>query len=181
MLYDLSEHRHRFAVWAAARASQRGFTTVENLRHALEATDIRSAMSSPKFLQVGSLEFEDLHRSWCSSICSALNQRRTPNVTYGRAAKLVAVYLKARVIMGEGANTPLGHNMHPPIDRILLQKLAVSSRIESPHQTEWRNINWTQLDEPEYYKLIAQLREVLPRDIPFWMLEEHWSPAEYDE
>jgi hypothetical protein len=34
------EHRHRFAVWAAARAAQRGFVTVEKLRDALEATDI---------------------------------------------------------------------------------------------------------------------------------------------
>jgi hypothetical protein len=38
--YDVFEHRHRFAVWAAARAAQRGFVTVEKLRDALEATDI---------------------------------------------------------------------------------------------------------------------------------------------
>jgi len=42
MPYDLAEHRHRFAVWAAARAAQRGFTTVKNLRAALQAADIRA-------------------------------------------------------------------------------------------------------------------------------------------
>ena len=46
MSYDLSEHRHRFAIWAAARASQRGFTTVENLRNALESTDIQDVLKN---------------------------------------------------------------------------------------------------------------------------------------
>jgi hypothetical protein len=34
--YTIDIHRHNFAVWAAARAAQRGFTTVENLKAALE-------------------------------------------------------------------------------------------------------------------------------------------------
>jgi len=181
VLYDLSEHRHRFAVWAAARASQRGFTTVENLRYALEATDIRSAISKPEFFKLRASEFEALHRRWCTAICSALDQREVRNVRYGRAAKLVAVYLKATVIMGGGADTPVGSSIHPPIDRTLLQKLAASARILSPHQTAWRKTRWTQLRESEYYTLIAQLREVVPRDSPFWMLEEYWNATEDEE
>ncbi len=97
MSYDLPEHRHRFAVWAAARASQHGFTTVEPLRDALQATDIRKVLSAPQTLQLSALQFDALHRRWCSSICSSLGQRRIAKVTYGRAAKLVAVYLKAIV------------------------------------------------------------------------------------
>jgi hypothetical protein len=179
--YDLLEHRHRFAVWAAARASQRGFTTVENLRGALEDTDIRSAPLNSEVLQLHSSAFEDLHRRWCTSICSALTRRGIPAVPYGRAAKLVAVYLKTTVIMGEGADTPLGHSIHPPVDRTLLRKLAASPRIQSPHKTAWCNTNWTQLGESEYYTLIAQLREVVPSDLPFWMLEEYWNASEDEE
>src|SRR6267143_943914 len=55
--YDLSEHRHRFAVWAAARASQRGFTTVDRLRAALEATDILRILESPATLQLDAAGF----------------------------------------------------------------------------------------------------------------------------
>jgi hypothetical protein len=102
-------------------------------------------------------------------------------VTYGRAAKLVAVYLKTTVILGGGAYTPLGHSIHPPIDRTLLQKLGASPRVRSRHQTAWRNTSWTQLGESGYYTLIAQLRKVVPQDLPFWMLEEYWGVSEDEE
>ena len=110
-----------------------------------------------------------------------LNQRGIRTVKYGRAAKLVAVYLKTMVIVGEGADTPLGHSIHPPIDRTLIQRLAASPRIQSPHKTAWRNTSWTQLGESEYCTLITQLREVVPRDLPFWMLEEYWNASEDEE
>lgn len=181
MPYDLSEHGHRFAVWAAARAAQRGFTTVENLRDALQSTGIRNAVANPESLELRLSGFEALHRQWCSSICSALRHRRIPSGTYGRAAKLVAVYLKATVIMGDGANSPLGLSMHPPIDRTLLHTLAACARIESPHKSEWRNTNWTRLNEQGYYRLIAQLREVVPDSQPFWMLEQYWNMTEDEE
>jgi hypothetical protein len=82
------------------------------------------------------------------------------------------------VLMGEAADTPFGRQMHPPIDRTLLQNLAASKRIESPHKTRWRSTNWTQLSESGYHVLIEQLRAVLPKDMPFWMIEEFWSPTE---
>jgi hypothetical protein len=56
--YELLEHRHRFAVWAAARAAQRGFTTVANLRDALQATDIRRVLSDPETLQLSAFQFD---------------------------------------------------------------------------------------------------------------------------
>jgi hypothetical protein len=179
--YDLSEHRHRFAVWAAARASQRGFTTVDRLRTALQVTDIRKVLSDPRTLHLSASQFDDLHRRWCSSICSNLSERRIAKVTYGRAAKLVAVYLKSTVIMGVGCDSSLGRNLHPPIDRTLLQALASSDRITSPHKAAWRSINWTQLDEAAYDQLIGQLRDALPHDAPFWTIEEYWEPSDTED
>jgi hypothetical protein len=42
MPYDLVEHRHRFSVWAAARAAQRGLKggRIEVLRDALEQSGV---------------------------------------------------------------------------------------------------------------------------------------------
>ena len=177
MSYDLSEHRHRFAIWAAARAAQRGFTTVRALRDALQGTDIREVLSDPQTMQLSAAQFDALHRRWCLSICSSLTGRRVKNVTYGRSAKLVAVYLKATVIMGDGCDSSFGRNLHPPIDRILLKALA-GSRVESPHKAEWGSINWTQLNEPHYERLIGQLRNAIPRDAPFWTIEEYWEPSD---
>jgi hypothetical protein len=99
-------------------------------------------------------------------------------VTYGRAAKLVAVYLKAIVLMGDSYNSPLGRNLHPPIDRILLRSLASLKSIASPHQKSWGGINWTELDEPAYHELISQLRDVIGAGAPFWVIEEYWQPSE---
>jgi hypothetical protein len=176
--YSLDEHRHRFAVWAAARAAQRGFTTVDALCAALETTDIRRATSSSEALELRSSDFETLHRHWCTSICSTLSGQAVSGATFGRAAKLVGVYMKATVLMGEAATTPLGRQLHPPIDRTLLQNLAAEPRIESPHKTAWRTISWARLTEASYYELMEQLRAVLPVGAPFWMLEEFWSPTE---
>jgi hypothetical protein len=178
MSYGLVEHRHRFAVWAGARAAQRGFTETKNLRRALEATDIREVLAKPETLEFTAVEFDKAHRGWCRSIFSDLLQLRVDDVTYGRAAKLIAVYLKTIVTMGSGCDTPFGRNMHPPIDRILLQALSRSNRIRSPHKAAWRRINWTQLDERGYIELIGQLRQVLPPGAPFWTLEEYWEPSD---
>lgn len=176
--YGLAEHRHRFAVWAAARATQRGFTTVARLRAALEATSIRATLASESTRDISAADFDVLHRLWCTTTCAHLEQAQVSDVTFGRAAKLVAVYLKALVVMGAECGSPLGHHVHPPIDRILLQSLSVSQRVSSPHKAQWRRIAWTQLGDAEYYRLVDQLRSVLPEGTPFWMLEEFWQPSE---
>ena len=146
MIYDLAEHRHRFAVWAAARAAQRGFTSVERLRGALEATSIQSDLRLPATLALRAASFDEMHRAWCRSTCATLSRCDVKNVAFGRAAKLVAVYLKTMVLMGGDWDTPLARCMHPPLDRILLQALASSDRY--PHLTrenggESAGRNWT--------------------------------------
>jgi hypothetical protein len=178
MTYNLSEHRHRFAVWAAARAAQRNFTTVEKLRGALESTDIRASLADAVTYQASPLDFEHMHRRWCRGIVDHLTSHSVQQAAYGRAAKLIAVYLKATVIMGDRCDTPLGRCLHPPIDRVLLQTLAKSTSVQSPHRKDWGSISWTKLDEQAYYRLIVQLRAVLPSDTAFWQIEEYWQPSE---
>jgi hypothetical protein len=122
-----------------------------------------------------------MHRDWCSKISATLVSRNVQGVTYGRAAKLVAVYLKTIVLMGSAADSSLGHYMHPPIDRRLLQGLAASTRMVSPHKAEWRTISWTKLDQEGYFALVQQLRAALPTDAPFWTIEEYWEPSDWDD
>jgi hypothetical protein len=181
MPYDLFTHRHNFAVWAAARAAQRGFTSVQNLKEALEASGVQRFLPDPEFLNTTCNRFEELHKSWCAAIVASLNARAIQNVTYGRAAKLLAIYLKSMVIVGGAAYSPIARCIHPPIDRRLLQALADDSRHEEQNRTVWRKTNWTRLNEEEYYKLIRQLRASLPPEIPFWMLEEYWTASDEEE
>lgn len=107
-----------------------------------------------------------------------MNRLRTigvANATYGRAAKLIAVYLKAMVVTGPGSKTALARVAHPPIDRILLKNICQAGHLESPHKKEWGVVNWSKLDAKGYYRLIGQLRVCLKDGEPMWMLEKYWT------
>jgi hypothetical protein len=173
MSYDYFEHCHRFAVWASARAAQRGFTSVDNLRDALESTNIRACLLEPDFFDTNKYAFDVLHRQWCNTIVKFLLNKGIANATFGRAAKLVAIYLKSMVVVGAHSQTPLAAVAHPPIDRLLLQKLA-SAKI-SDHKSLWTKTSWTKLDEKGYYELLTTLRTVLHESEPWWMLEQYWT------
>jgi len=174
MTYDLFEHRHRFAIWAAARAAQRGFASVAVLRGALEATDIVQFARDPESLVTDQTAFEAHHRVWCRDVIRRLKQKGIANVTFGRAAKLVAIYLKAMIVIGPHEATSLASVAHPPIDRILLRGLAASA-IDYPQKAKWRGATWTTLDEKTYYDLVADLRNILAKGEPFWRLEQYWT------
>ena len=66
MNYTIEQHKHNFSVWAAARAAQRGFTNLENLRDALEASGIREFLNNPN--ETNMEEFQNLHKKWCKKI-----------------------------------------------------------------------------------------------------------------
>ncbi len=164
--YDMAEHRHRFSIWAAARAAQRGCRgcDTDTLRHALENSGIREFLKTANFHGLNEERFDKLHRQWCTSITNFLKAKRV-DVRFGRAAKLVGVYLKSFAVLGGGDGAaPLARLAHPPIDRSLLELPKEKSK--------WRKAAWTKLTESQYYELISDLRKLLEKDEPFWKLEK---------
>lgn len=174
MEYDLFEHRHRFAVWAAARAAQRGLTSVSILRSALEATDLVRFVRLRSSLRTGPTAYDRHHRRWCSSILRHLHRAGIEKAAYGHAAKLVAIYLKSMVVVGPHGDSRLASVIDPPIDRILLSRLTTQN-VCSDEMSKWRGTQWTTLDKRSYYALISDLRATLPKDEPFWKLEQYWT------
>jgi hypothetical protein len=175
--YTLFTHRHRFAAWAAARAAQRGFTTVANLVDALEASGVVEFVRAVGSRRVSEKQLDKAYSLWCGRIVAHLKRRRVKNVTFGRAAKLVAVCLKAMIVIGPGARAPVARVVHPPIDRILLRGLARDPGIPRPIRREWAGLNWTTLDKRGYSRLIRQLRDCLDKGEPMWHLESYWTPT----
>lgn len=175
MPYDLFEHRHRFSVWAAVRAAQRGFTTGDNLRDALQSTDIVSFVREHATDQIDADGFAVRHCEWCGRITEFLIDAGVQNVSFGRAAKLVAVYLKSMVVVGPHAGTTLAQVAHPPIDRLLLQALSRLDDVPTKARRVFRTTNWTDLDRVGYYALVDQIRASVPDVSPFWHLEKHWK------
>lgn len=179
MPYDMTEHRHRFASWAAARAVQRGWrsATAEKLRDALEHSGIREFVGDVELRNIDECSFRESHRRLCRALIESLSQQGV-DATFGRAAKLVAVYLKVMVVLSPAGDCDLALVVHPPIDRTILQNVAAAPDVHSPYKLFWKTVNWTQLTEEDYYSLIGQLRVLIPSSHPFWTLERYWNVAD---
>mgnify|MGYP006135113607 FL=1 len=177
--YDHTEHTHRFAIWTAARAAQRGFTTTKNIGQAIELTDLRRFSQSEK--DMSAEEFDEWHKKQCHALMTYLNNQDKINTqgnvvgnlqcSYGRAAKIIAIYLKTRVVIPK-PNDKLSSIIHPPIDAILIKNLY-QNRKELKFNSVFKSLKWTQTDETEYFELIYHLRQIV-KDAPFWKLEYYW-------
>lgn len=169
MEYDINEHRHRFSIWTAARSVQRSFATTLNITLVINNTDIREFAESELKLS-GQEQFDSLHRHWCNAIIGEFNKLKI-DASYGRAAKIVAVYLKTSVIIGAGSMNPNIKFIHPPIDRIILKNLPKMNSFK-----QIRKLNWTKFDEQSYWAIVAAIRQELK--MFDWKLEVLWHPAQ---
>ena len=77
------------------------------------------------------LEFDNLHKKLRQKICLAAEntiKNNTMKFTHGVAAKFINIYFKAMFLNDVPAERSDYENkinaLHPPIDRLLLQKLA---------------------------------------------------------
>ena len=173
--YDIFRHRHNFSVWAAARATQRRFTTVDRLRDALQGSGIVEFVRDHALSDINADTFLTHHGKWCDRIVELLKGAGVQRVTFGRAAKLVAVYIKSMVVVGPHAQTNLARVAHPPIDRILLKNLSRLETLPRDTRKVLRVTNWTDLDRDCYYALSRLLQGSVPNLDPFWHLEEYWT------
>ena len=172
--YSIEQHRHNFSVWAAARAAQRGFTDVNNLRNALEQCGIREFLSNNSSNSTSNEEYTTLHSRWGNSIMQYLESLGIADVTFGRAAKLIAIYIKSMVIMSEPSSS-LAITAHPPIDAVLLKNISKDTNLPKQFRQKCSKIKWTQLDESRYLILLDELKKYVILDQPMWTLERYWT------
>lgn len=188
MAYTLVEHRHRFAAWAAGRASvAKGHRfTVEDGRRLLEITDIPEYAADMGNTPSEPDEFDSLHRKWRKDIIEEAKLKlvggRENCVTHGVAAKLINVYLKAALVIVaptlEGCAR--AKNVHPPVDKLLLMSLANHTKPASSNRkrsaNRWRkyaSIGWSNFDSEKYEEVISEIRN-FSNGKPLWSIEEHW-------
>lgn len=175
MPYNLNTHRRNFAIWAAARATQRGLGSIDQYRHAIESASLMDFVDGYDGGDVTPEAFKEMHLDWCRSILNDLRAQGLTKARFGRAAKLVAMYLKTSVVLGGQAESPLARIAYPPIDGILLDNLAESTQGTEVQRRAWDAIKWTKLDEDAFYALVRELRAIVPAAEPFWKLEEFWT------
>jgi hypothetical protein len=179
MSYTLATHQHRFAAWAAARAAQRGLANSRTgiIIDALKGCSVEAVVNTESMWPTTAAGFDSVHRDWCRALLRGL-----PGARYGRAAKIIAIYLKSRIVLSGHHESLFATVIHPPIDRVLLQSLARHVRVKDPGFARYlRTRTWTSLNEDEYYDLIARLRRAGLDLKAFWYIEEFWDPRGEDE
>lgn len=158
--YSFAEHVHNFAVWTSARAVQRGFkgASTDIISNAIGTSSLRSLLNGK--VEINSSKQSDSFHKRIANQLIRFFENNGIECSYGRAAKIMALYIKTAIVLPEKGKGGISEFAHPPIDRILLQNLG------------YKSTNWTVLDETEYFDLIGELRTRV--EGPFWQLEEYW-------
>jgi len=136
-----------------------------------------SAVDGTKSYPLTSEDFDSFHRHYAREIISLLRAEGVASVTYGRAAKIIAIYLKSMVVIGPLWDTRFARVIHPPLDGTLLDGLARRDDLPNGLQRKCKAAKWTKLSEDDYFDLIQGFRQADLDKPAFWRLEEHWKPG----
>ena len=168
--YDHAEHLHRFACWTAAAAVRRGFTNNEKVTQAIESIKLKELLNQLSGEDLTDESFIVHHKLWSKALEEELKKKvdNQEKVTYGRVAKIIAVYIKTCYV-APFPECQLSKIAHPPIDRILLTRLLDQGMLSKADME-----SWTKLDKDDYFKLVSKLRNLAPD--AFWKLEYYWKP-----
>ena len=196
--YSMLEHRHRLAVWVAGRAySRKGSGHTMEVAQALIENSGLSAIASPEDLpEPGEIDAfiharieavirasVDIpqHKHWKTG------ELRSLECTYGRAQKLVNMYLKSKIICADFASdTDRVSALHPPLDDQLLKAIH-RNRSQCPiemkarFKDEWAHAQrlgtaWTKFNKAAYDAYIKAIRTFL-YGRPMWEIEYLWQPV----
>ncbi len=184
---DYSKYAHEFAVWTTCRAVQRGFVKTELLKKVIEEVDLGGQIAELNKTKLDNDYFDRWHLVMATKMITAAkiliikaatkNKKagveKNPKMTYGRAAKMIAIYIKTSQIIRE-PESRLARFAHPPVDMKLL------SRLRREFKSEFGNTSyapWTQFDENSYMGTIQILRIIQAKKSLkyFWMIEKYWT------
>lgn len=155
-MYTIQDHIHLFSVWTAARAVQRGFTTTRIIKEAIDASGLRTFSENP--VLKSEEEFNNIHRNWVRKMIDAFNKRKVDKtkLSYGRMAKIIAIYLKTSVILPTKGRIVVCKWIHPPIDAYLLNQIAKEKNLLGLSR-----YRWTMLNESQYWQLCSDLKSAV--------------------
>lgn len=177
MNYDILEHVHRLAAWAASRAA----STVKGKRFEVQAGKAMLEVAGmDKVLGCGPDKLPDspeamdsAHAQWRAAVIEAAAQIGH-DFSHGMAAKLINVYLKVGFVTVANSEHHKVALLHPPIDRELLNGLAKADKNSASKWAKHRNEAWSTFSSAYYEAVIADIRSYL-NDKPLWMIEESWQ------
>ena len=174
-IYTIEEHKHRFAVWAASRASSvKGcrFSVLQG-KMIIENTKLKQFVDSPHKLPNAD-QFDKFH-AICRNTVIEEAQKLGLIFTHGVAAKLINVYMKTIFVCGGHHENVMVSQIHPPIDELLLKSLR--DKDIGGLKKEWRKAiakRWSKFNSNFYQNVIDNLRTALEGK-PMWQAEQYWQ------
>ena len=124
-------------------------------------------------IAVDPAKFDEQHRGLCSKIIGEAKKRGL-TLSHGRAAKLLNVYFKVRFVCGPDHSNERVPNIHPPIDRQLLNGLADENA--GGFREVWSaaaSKGWSKFDRDDYQSVIEQIKVTVVGK-PLWTIEKFW-------
>lgn len=180
MPYDIKEHTHRYAAWAASRAaSVTGCRfSVEIGRTILETSGMKEVGRSLQGLPAAR-NFDETHRKWRKDVINCA-RREGKTFSHGVAAKLINVYLKTIFVVGNHRIDRKVKAIHPPIDSLLLEALYRENRDQQviAQRGTWaaaRRVRWSRLDSNDYEAIIEAIRNSVNQNDGLWKIEKYWQ------
>lgn len=180
MEYSIHEHKHRFGVWAAGRAS-----SVKNCRFSvktgkelLESTlldEFGNRIQVPEQLP-SSEELDKIHKKWRKTIRDLGKTKFNLPISHGIAAKLINCYTKAVFVCGGYHDDPYVQALHPPVDALLLQSLNKGDlKRKELWEKAWK-WRWSNFNSDQYSQVINGIRDACrENDLPgLWGIEFFW-------
>lgn len=166
MSYTFDEHRYNFAVWTAARAIQRGLSNASsaNISQLFKQLKIVNRIKPDNIKNAN--DFDTFHKEFCKNLINEAKKLEI-DLEYGRAAKLLAVFIKSYYILPEKGKGQFSKYAHPPIDRIMQEKAKKEKKLKTIQ-------SWTKLNEKQYFELLNKLR--VDENKGLWYLERFWNP-----
>lgn len=175
MPYDIQEHKHRYAAWAASSAANTKTCrfAVAKGKRIIEDIGLHHLHADPNQLpEPGDLDRQ--HRQWREDAQFSAASLGLDGFTHGIAAKLINMYLKGVFVCGGHEAHPKVAALHPPIDALLLG--ALSGPNAGEHLTHWsglRKAKWSKFSSEDYENVIGIVRQTQAGDA-LWKIEEHW-------
>lgn len=179
--YSIEKHKHLYAKWCAAAAYGRGLADGGNALafQLIEASDL-GKVTRPEHI---GQDVDQWQMDFMRTIVAKAAQLGITDFSFGRAQKLVNIYLKTVLVCGGyhlHRNVAL---LHPPLDSELFKGLrSFLSKNRATHAearsafilAQRRNPRWTKFSEVDYLAHINAIK-LLMAGKPMYQVEEHWN------
>lgn len=179
--YSIIDHKHVYAKWCAAAAYGRGLSGGGNSLafQLIEASGLDKVIGPE---QIGQ-DVDAWQISFMKNIVTEAGSLKIDSFTFGRAQKLVNIYLKSVLVCGGHHQHPRVALLHPPLDFELFKGLrsylyknrATLAKARSAFiAAQCANSRWTTFSEDDYVKHINAIK-LLMGGRPLYEVEEHWD------